>query len=184
MKPVTSIFLLSCVLLGGSVPAWAQKAPRSQGPLVKDYGEVFAIESPDFSTPKDKPYRVLFDIYASPEDPASLNPQINTLARFLNMHAQAGVPPENLHVACVFHNLATKDVMNSEAYEEKYGVPNPNEPLLEALEAAGANIYLCGQSMHARGLERERLAKPVKVALSAMTVILALQSEGYQLIKF
>ncbi|MCB0846861.1 MAG: DsrE family protein, partial [Bacteroidetes bacterium] len=89
-----------------------------------------------------------------------------------------------LKVACVFHNKATWDAVNNEAYKEKYGVDNPNEPLMEALDKAGAEMYICGQSVYARGVDRERLAEPVKVGLSAMTVILSKEAEGYRLIKF
>ncbi|MEM6377015.1 MAG: DsrE family protein, partial [Bacteroidota bacterium] len=72
----------------------------------------------------------------------------------------------------------------NEAYREKFGVDNPNIPLMEALEKAGAEIYMCGQSINARGIDPDRMAAPVKTALSAMTVFLSLQNEGYQLIKF
>jgi len=72
------------------------------------------------------------------------------------MHAQAGVPVENLHVACVFHGTAAKDVLTNEVYRERYGVDNPNEPLLEALAEAGAQMYLCGQSAFARNKEDQK----------------------------
>ncbi|RMG21613.1 MAG: hypothetical protein D6730_17980 [Bacteroidetes bacterium] len=157
---------------------------RITGPVIPDFGAVYAVDSPDFETDTSQVYRVVFDVYQSPEDPAALNPQLNTLARFLNMHAQAGVARQNMQLACVIHNQATKDAMSSQAYREKYGVPNPNEALLKALAEAGVGIYLCGQSMHARGLERDRLAPGVQLALSAMTVILKLQMQGYHLIKF
>ncbi len=152
--------------------------------MIQDFGAVYAVPDLDFLTDTQRIYRVVFDIHSSPEDPAVLNPAINTLARFLNMHTQAGVPPENLRVVGVIHNLASKDALNSAAYRERYGVGNPNEPLLEALAAAGAELYICGQSIYARGLERERLAAPVEVGLSALTIILTLEAEGYQLIKF
>ena len=54
----------------------------------------------------------------------------------------------------------------------------------QALVDAGAKLYMCGQSMHARGVPKEKIAEPIQTALSAMTVILSLQNEGYQLIKF
>jgi intracellular sulfur oxidation DsrE/DsrF family protein len=168
----------------GSTILLAQSPAAQAGPVIQDFGAVYAVPDLDFLTDTQRIYRVVFDIHSSPEDPAVLNPAINTLARFLNMHTQAGVPPENLRVVGVIHNLASKDALNSAAYRERYGVGNPNEPLLEALAAAGAELYICGQSVYARGLERERLAAPVEVGLSALTIILTLEAEGYQLIKF
>lgn len=176
--------LFSCLLITTPLLVFGQQKSKKTGPIIEDFGGVYAVENPDFKTELNKVYQVVFDIYNSPDDPSKLNPQINTLARFLNMHAQAGVPKANLKVACVFHNKASKDAMNNEAYQAKYGVENPNVLLLKALDKAGAKIYICGQSISARGIDRDWLAKPVKVGLSAMTIILSLQSEGYQFIKF
>lgn len=179
-----NLFLSITILLFIQFPVWAQSLSKSPGPLVPGYGAVWDVPKPDFKTNRKMEYRVMFDIYNSPSDPEALNPGLNTLARFLNMHAKAGVPAKNLHVAAVVHNKASWDLLSHEAYKEKYGVPNPNLELLEQLKAAGAEIYQCGQSLYSRGVPREKLIPEAKVALSAMTVILYLQQEGYQLIKF
>ena len=155
-----------------------------QQAVIPDFGPTFPVPVPDFSTDTTLVYKVVFDIYDSPEDPSALNPQLNTLARFINMHTQAGVPLENLQVACVIHNKASVDALDHAGYRQRFGVDNPNVPLMNALEKAGANIYMCGQSVAARGLSREELAPPVQVGLSAMTVILTLENQGYRLIKF
>ncbi len=177
-------FLLLAACLFMSQLCFAQKGERVKGPVIMDYGPTFAVENPDFKTDPHKIYKVVFDIHNSPEDPSAVNPMINTLARFLNMHAQAGVPLSNLKVVGVIHNKASKDAMNNEAYREQFGVDNPNIPLMKELEKAGAEIYMCGQSIYARGVDPHRMAEPVKTALSAMTVFLSLQSEGYTLIRF
>lgn len=163
---------------------YSQEAERLTGPVIKNYGSTFAVENPDFKTDPNKVYKVVFDINNSPEDPSAVNPMLNTLARFINMHAQAGVPLKNLKAVGVIHNKASKAAMNNEAYREQFGVDNPNIPLMEELEKAGAEIYMCGQSIYARGVDPDRLAGPVRTALSAMTVFLSLQSEGYMLIRF
>ena len=175
-------FLMLFSLLSFSV--FAQQGERSMGPIIKNYGPTFKVDNPDFKLDPKKKYKVVFDIHNSPENPSAVNPMISTLARFLNMHAGAGVPLKNLKVVGVIHNKASKDAMNNEAYREKFGVDNPNIALMEELEKAGAKIYMCGQSIHARGVDPERMAEPVKTALSAMTVFLSLQNEGYTLIRF
>jgi len=174
-----AILLVS--LLGIAVPSYSQ---RTSGPVIQDYGATFKVEDPDFTTDPDQVYKVVFDIHSSPENPSQVNPILNTLARFLNMHAAAGVPLENLKVAGVIHDQASKDALNNEAYREIFGVDNPNLPLMEALTEAGAEIYMCGQTMYAREVPKEKMAQPVKTALSAMTVFLTLESQGYTLIRF
>ncbi|MEL7118491.1 MAG: DsrE family protein [Bacteroidota bacterium] len=175
-----TLTLISLLLF--SIQILAQN--RTKGPAVKNYGPTFPVDNPDFVLDTSQTLKVVFDIYNTPEDPSRVNSSIETMARFLNMHVQAGMPLSNLKVACVIHNKASKDAMDTASYKEKYGVDNPNISMMEELTAAGAEIYMCGQSMYARGYDRERLAEPVQVALSAMTVILSLQTKGYQLIKF
>lgn len=159
-------------------------AQPSKGPIIHQYGAVHRVENPDLPIDATQIYKAVFDISSTPDDPAQLNPQLNTLARFLNMHAQAGIPAENLKVACAIHNVASKDALSHEAYRQRYGIDNPNLPLLEALEKAGARIYICGQSIHSRKIDRSELATPVKLGLSAMTVLISMQNEGYRLISF
>ncbi len=50
----------------------------------------------------------------------------------------------------------------------------PDLPLIEALAAVGVEVYLCGQSAAHRGFARDDLAPDVRLALSAMTVLVAL----------
>ncbi len=178
-----SIFFV-ILFLSFAATSDAQESIRQTGLIINDFGPTFSVENPDFITDTTKIYKVVFDIHNTPDDPTKVNPMLNTLARFLNMHAQAGVPLENMKVAGVFHNKATHDVLGNLGYEEKYGVKNPNLALLAALDKAGAKLYICGQSIGARGVDRTQIHDSVGVALSAMTVILSLQSEGYQLIKF
>lgn len=182
MMRVRSIIILLCCCFVFVLKA--QETQRQMGPVITDFGPVFSVENPEFVTDTNKVYKVIFDIHNTPDDPAKVNQMLNTLARFLNMHAQAGVPLENLKVAGVFHNKATHDVLNNSGYQAKYEVPNPNLRLLKALDDAGAELYICGQSIGARGVDRTQIDETVDVALSAMTVILSYQSDGYQLIKF
>ncbi len=173
--------LLTFFFAAASFSAIAQ---AQSGPIIEKYGAVYDIEDADFTADPNRWYRVVFDVAESPGGPAEVNALINTVARFLNMHARAGVPRERMQVAFVLHGGGAKDALNDEAYRRRFQTHNPNRELLEALQAAGVDIYLCGQSAHFRGFSREELAAPVKVALSAMTVLVTLQTDGYQLIRF
>ncbi len=163
--------------------AQALGTPKS-GPVIDGFGAVYAVPDVDYATPADHVYRVVFDVSGSPETPDQLNASINTLARFLNMHAQAGVLPENLLLALVLHGGAGKDALHHDAYRKRFGIENPNLALLEALQQAGVRIYLCGQTASHRGYPKKDLAAPVQLALSAMTALVTLQAEGYELVAF
>lgn len=181
IRSLFPVFILICLC---SHSTFGQNGRRVKGPVIADYGTTFALDNPDFKVNTRKKYKVVFDVHDSPEDPGAVNPMLNTLARFINMHAHAGVPLKNLQVVGVIHNKASKDALDNETYRQKYGVDNPNIPLMEALEKAGAEIYMCGQSINARNIDPEHLAPPVKTALSAMTIFLSLQGDGYTLIRF
>lgn len=157
---------------------------KESGPVIKDYGKVWKVENTDFKVDTAKTYKAVFDIMNSPEDLSQLNASIETAARFLNMHAQNGVPLEQLKVALVVHNKASKDVITSDAYTLKYGTDNPNEQLLKDLMSAGAQVIFCGQSSASRGFPKGELIEGVQLSLSAMTALIQLQNDDYRLIKF
>lgn len=173
--PLIAIFIIKSSLIAQN---------KQTGPIIKDYGKVWAIENPDFKVNPEKEYKAVFDIMNSPESHDRVNASIETAARFLNMHAQSGVPAKNLKVALVVHNKASKDVIDNDAYKKKYGTDNPNQELIKALIDAGGQIIFCGQSSVSRGYPREDLIEGVQLSLSAMTALIQLQDEDYRLIKF
>ena len=177
-------FLLFLLLILSQTASAQPLYPPEAGPVIAPWGAVFDMEDLDFETPTDRRYRVVFDIASAPAQDDGLNAQINTVARFLNMHARAGVPVENMEVAVVLHGGAGKYVLNSEAYEARYNASHTNLPLMKALNEAGVQFYICGQTAVNRGFAPEDRTPVVKVALSAMTALLSLQQEGYQLIAF
>jgi len=178
-----------CVALAALVAVCANAADSGAaaartGPIIEQFGPVYEVPRPDFPTPTDLVYRAVFDVAPSPEAVDAVNPRIESLARFLNMHARAGVKPEQMNLALVVHGPAGKDMLSGAAYKARFGVENPNEALLAALRSKGVRIILCGQTAAHKGFGREELAPGVEVAISAMTALVALQSEGYQLISF
>ncbi len=174
------ITLLNIILFFSIVRAQSKES----GPVIKDFGAVWAIDQPDYKTSMDTSLKVVFDIMNSPESPEVVNASIETAARFLNMHVQAGVPLENLSVALVVHNQASKDLITNDAYFKRYGVNNPNEKMIKALLNAGTEIIFCGQSSQSRNFPRSETIEGVQLGLSAMTALIQLQNDGYRLIKF
>ncbi|OQD43561.1 hypothetical protein BUL40_05445 [Croceivirga radicis] len=164
------------------ITSYAQE--KTTGPIIENYGAVWAVENADYKVDKTLALKVVFDIMGSPEDTSALNRSIETAARFLNMHAQAGVSKEDLKVALVVHNTASKDVMDNPFYEKKYGTKNPNKELLAALMDNQVQIIFCGQSSNSRNIPKEQLIDGVQLSLSAMTALIQLQDQGYRLVKF
>ncbi|SHG27523.1 DsrE family protein [Flagellimonas flava] len=170
------LFFLFCF----SLSAQTTKA----GPVVTDFGKVYRIENPDFKVEKEREYKAVIDVTGSWDEHEKRNALIETAARFLNMHAQSGVPASQLKVALVMHGGATKDIISNAAYQEKFGTDNPNLALVNSLLELDVPIIICGQSANYRGISREEFIPGVQLSLSAMTALVHLQSEGYQLIKF
>jgi intracellular sulfur oxidation DsrE/DsrF family protein len=180
MKKIYYLPLLYAFLFAPALKAQEKKT----GPVIEEYGKVWAIENPDFKVDINKEYKAVFDIMNSPKSHGVVNASIETAARFLNMHAQSGVPVDQLKVALVVHNAASKDVITNEAYKKRYGTNNPNQKLIKALLDAGGQVIFCGQSSLSRDFPREDLIEGVQLSLSAMTAIIQLQDENYRLIKF
>jgi intracellular sulfur oxidation DsrE/DsrF family protein len=166
-------------LLLVAAPLSAQRAVRA-GPVIQSAGAVFEVPDPGFPTPTDLDYRVAFEIRNASSQPDRLNMSLNTVARFLNMHAQAGVPRDRIHAAVVVHGTAGWELLDNEAYRERNGVDNPNAELIRELAEAGTQIILCGQSAASRRIPTDHLLDGVELALSAMTAFVVLQQEGYR----
>ena len=183
MLRITAVALLLCV---SAAPVLSQ---ATTGPAIRSGGAVFDVPYPSFETPREHVYKVVFEINrgvvdAAPGAPApamAWNEQLNTMARFLNLHARAGVPRENVQLAAVVHGTAGKDLLDDATYKARYGTANPSGPLIRELLQAGVRIILCGQTSMGRDVPRDKLIPGVQLALSAMTAMSVLQSQGYQL---
>ena len=174
-----TLFVLG-MCLGATFITVAQENQK----IIKDYGQTFNVENPDIKTDMNANHKIIFDVNQSSEDKSVVNKYIETAARFLNMHAKAGLKREQLHVAMTLHGGAWQDVMTNEAYKEKFGVDNPNFELINQLTEAGVDIILCGQTAGARGLNKTNVNPNAKFALSAMTALLQYQNNGYRFLKF
>jgi intracellular sulfur oxidation DsrE/DsrF family protein len=164
---ITSLFAAS---LNAQVPAF------QDGPLIKGFGETAPV--PTHTVSKDAKFEVAFDV-ANAAEIGKVNRKFDSLARFINMHAAAGVKKENIHLALIVHGTAIFDLLNNENYQQKYSADNSNLALLQALMENNVRVILCGQSAAARGLDISQLVKGTEIELSAMTAHALLQQNGY-----
>jgi intracellular sulfur oxidation DsrE/DsrF family protein len=143
------------------------------GPVIEDYGPVADIDA-TLPIPEDARFRHIYDVSTRAED-GELNRSLVTAARFINMHARAGVGPDRIELAVVVHGGATFDVSAGA------GV---NADLVATLIDHGVRIIVCGQSAAYHDVKAEDLLPGVEMALSAMTAHALLQQDGYTLNPF
>jgi len=180
MHLTTKIFFLVLLLVGS--PAIASEPVT--GPVIDNYGPVFAVPQGSYNLLPDQQYKVVMDVGKGPEDPAALNRSIESAARLLNMQARNGTAPENLKMAIVLHGSGARAALNEQAHSKHFSVPNGSKGLVEALGSAGVDIYICGQTAAYYGYGPDDLLPQVTMAVSAMTVHVRLQQEGYRAILF
>lgn len=176
MKFTLSFFLLLSVITFG----WSQRIY----PVIKNHGGIFDIPYADEKTDPNLQYNIVIEIERGSVSPDSLNWALNNVARLINLHAAAGVKKENLRVVLAIHGGAAYTVMENEAYEKKYITKNPNIALYEELDAAGVTMFVCGQSLIARKIDRTRMLPHIKIATSMLTTVTTYQLRGYSYLRF
>jgi intracellular sulfur oxidation DsrE/DsrF family protein len=180
--------LLVLVLLAVAISLFAAPQQESSGwqnPVIKSAGGAIPLPNAAVQPEKNKQYKVLFDITKGSDDPKEVLPGLDHAARVMNAMAMSGVPLKNIHMVLVFHGRNTTiGSMNNETYQAKYHVDNPNAEVLKELKQAGAEIYVCGQAMHALHFTDKDLLPEVKVALAAVIVLVVYQNNGYALMPF
>ncbi len=179
-----SLKLLVASLLSLVLAVPAMSVEPTTGPVVPSYGPVLLPPKGSYNLDKAQHYKVSIDIGETAEFPGDLNRKLVSVARFLNMHAQSGVPRENIDFAVVVHGQAANDLLTNAAHQSRLNAPNPNTELLDELQAAGVSIYLCSQTVAFRGMGFNDFHPGVTMALSAMTSHVRLQEEGSTLIPF
>jgi intracellular sulfur oxidation DsrE/DsrF family protein len=160
------------------------QAQTPQFPIVKGYGGIYEIAD---ATERPNPtleYKILVDLSTGAEDNKEISRWVDNVARMMNLHGLAGVPKEKMKIKVVIHGGAIFTLLNDENYTKRFEVANPNLKVFEALKAAGAEIYVCGQSLIARNLKTADLWPGVAIAHSAMTTITTYVPQSYVLLKF
>lgn len=171
-----TICLLPCAALAGP-------PDFKTGPVFEAFGPVAAV--PDAQAlPASSAFKVVFDT-AKGSEGDTLNRTLESAARFINMHAAAGVDLDNIDVAVVVHGGAVFDLLKAEPFAARRdGADNPNAALINTLTDHGVRIILCGQTAAYRDVSTEELLPGVELALSAMTAHAQLQQDGYTLNPF
>ena len=166
------------VLAGVSAVSSARAdEPMFSFPLIQSYGGVVTL--PQATEQPRKGAKVVFDITAESK-PDEVNRGLESVARYLNLNAQAGNAASDAKLALVLHGGATKCALSDEASRRHTKVEiNPNLPLLRELKKHGVEVLVCGQSLARNKYLTRDVASELTVAVSAMTVNVNKQLAGY-----
>ena len=168
---------LAVLLTLGIATAVPADEPAFVFPLIKGYGGI--VVQPDAAEPPRRGVKIVFDITAEGK-PEEAHRGIESVARYLNLNAQAGLSPSDVTLAIVLHGGATKCALKDEAYARAtQASENPNLPLLRELQKHGVELFVCGQSLARNKLPTNDVAKELTIAVSAMSVNVNKQLDGY-----
>ena len=172
---------LTAILFFVGLSAFAQ---TPNFPIVKGFGGIYEI--PDATERPDGTleYKILVDLTSPSEDNKQISRFVDNVARMMNLHGLAGVTKDRIKVKVIVHGGGIFALLNDENYKKRFEVDNPNLKVFQALEEAGAEILVCGQSLIARNLKTADLWPGVTVAHSALTTITTYVPKGYIQLKF
>jgi intracellular sulfur oxidation DsrE/DsrF family protein len=152
-------------------------------PVVQNFGAISPLPAAKERPDRTLRYRVLFSVSRAPASPDQVNPNLEKVARFLNLLGADGIRPLPGDVAVVIHGPATPLVMDDAAYAERLKTANnPNLPLVAALRSAGVSVRVCSQALAGNKIDPATVAKTVEIDVSALTTMATLQLRGWALI--
>jgi intracellular sulfur oxidation DsrE/DsrF family protein len=178
MRHTTLALALAALLGSGAATAHAQALPVPGVEAARDVPG--AKELPD---PKTE-YKVVFDLATAGPSPTEVHPMFTAVARYVNTLAKAGVPASQRKIAMVFHQGSTDYIMTNAAYQARHdGKANPNVAMIQALKKAGVDFRVCGQAVLGRKIDPKDIQPEIQLDLWALTTLIALQQQGYVLVK-
>jgi intracellular sulfur oxidation DsrE/DsrF family protein len=143
---------------------------------------VIPVENAALWENPNKTVKLMFDFTqatAAGMQATKVNEGLEEVARILNLHVVSGVKKENVKAMVVFHAGSIMSVLTDNYYQEKFQCANPNLELLNQLQAAGVELYICGQSLALREIPASTVLPQVKITVAAKTTITHYDALGY-----
>lgn len=190
MKVITMTTTFAVLLAASANAADPTAEPEYQHPVIKDHGGIVVL--PNVAHQPKTNSKVLLDIIADDKSGRVIK-GFDRAALILNQYTQADAGVDDgFEMGIILHGPATKAALSHEAYakhtnsylQDKGAAKNPNLELMAQLKKAGVDIYVCGQALAHHGYATKDVAPEVKVAVSAATVNINLQMDGYAYIPF
>jgi intracellular sulfur oxidation DsrE/DsrF family protein len=177
----SAAFLAAVLGLATVTAAFAEDSNFWQNPVVQSAGHMHPLPKAAYQPDAKATYKVVFSVSKGADKPDQINPALDRVARTVNLYASAGVPTNHLQFVAIVSGPATALTLDDEHYKQKFGVANPNLPVIEELKKAGVDVAVCGQAVAESKFEYDWLNPHVTLALSALTTITELEQKGYAL---
>lgn len=174
MSRTTMLALLAALV----TPAIA--SAQSSDAIIQKEGASPLATSITFPLARELTYRVAWGVNVGPEASDGIAEGFRRPANFLFLSDRNGLARSNIKLAIVVWGTATHSLLRNEAYKAAKGTDNGSIALLEALDAAGVQVIVCGEALVKRKIADADLLPFVKVAPTAMMALATLHAQGYQ----
>ncbi|MEO6927220.1 MAG: DsrE family protein [Rhodanobacter sp.] len=152
-----------------------------QTPTIHGAGKIHPMPDAAYQPDPHATYKVVFSLSHFGAKPTEVSSSLEHVARAVNLYVNAGVPLSHLKFVAIAAGPATPIVLNDVQYRAKYGVANPNLPVIVQLRKAGVDVAVCAQAMAEHHFDYGWQDSHVTLALSGLTTVIDLQQQGYAL---
>lgn len=175
--------LLSGLFVLGLLPAAALAGESGfwQAPAIQGAGKIHPLPQAAYQPDRNATYKAVFVLAEGAAKPDEVNPGLARVARAVNLYVQSGVPLDHLKFVAVALGPATPLALDDAHYRKKFGVDNPNLPVIAQLRKAGVDVAVCGQAWAGFHFDYAWKDGSVTLALSGLTTAIDLQQQGYAL---
>ncbi len=164
--------------------AWARPTPFWTTPAVPGYGAIHLWPHEASRPEAHAVYKAVFYIPQRIAHAAKTDPELERVARMLNIFVAEGVPLTHLRFVVVFDGGAIPAVLRSAVYRKRFHGPNPNAKLLGMLARDGVVLRVCGVALAGWGYRPSEVLPEVKVAPSGPSTLILFENRGYALLPF
>lgn len=160
------------------------KGQTNNSPVIPEADGFVIIPGAKVPPQKSRVYRAIYDATKASKDSSQILPALNMAGSELNALAVSGISLDHAKFVIVFHGAAINGILDDQHYKAKFGVNNPNLPVLSKLKKAGVQLFVCGQNLLAENIDPKTISPDVAVASDALIVLMAFQNDGYALMSF
>jgi len=182
MKIRAMVLALAAVAGAAATASAQQPSGFWSTPAIQGIGPVHAWPQAVLRPDANTTYKAVFDVTKPAPSNDKMNPGLDHIARAVNVFAAAGIPLSHLQFAVIIHGPATPVALSDKEFQAKFGHPNPNTAVIEALTKAGVQVMVCGNALGDMQFTPEQVNPNIKVALSALSTLIILQDQGYALL--
>jgi intracellular sulfur oxidation DsrE/DsrF family protein len=176
-----------CVALGvmlQAATALAAPWPAPRSPVIRSADGYIAIPNAAVPPLRTRTYRAIYNATLAASKPGELLPAVNLAGSELNALGVAGVPARNARFVLIFHDSALDGILDDAHYRAKFGIANPNLPVLAEMKKAGVQMFVCGQNLASAHVDPATISPDVRVASDALIVLMTYQNQGYALLSY